>query len=978
MSQEPYYQYPGTQQPPPAPRRGGCGCWFVGLVTLLIFAGLVSAALLLPPFNLGDQIQEQLLGPQYAMLDSQNNAAANDALTVIVDPADPGTEFGISLAATTQEDFAAAADQAEARAAIPPYLALQSGIYTIETTGDAPETTTLTLNIPPNAPNTDVLDLYAWDGASGEWQFLPAQIINDGQFIAQVEDIPGQIAIFQAAPLPPIVLTKLDIGQQMRPQIADVATIVAPAGMMPALPTANAGTLVGNPSGGFNTDSAYLVLPYIRNYSDPRATDPATVTDIISNSSLRADHIRELTLFASAGNYNGVFIDYRDLDPDQRENFSAFIAELAASLDEMNLSLGVSVPAAQNIDGIWQTFAYDWQAIGTHADYFQINLSLDPTTYTPGQDRLVEAMLRWAVGEVSRYKILGGMSARSLRQVSGEFVPISYQQALAPLGDVEIEVGLTEGDTVEPGSELRISLDGFDALTGIDNDVQSPFIDYLNEDGNPTTRMWLTTSEALRFRMDRLGMFGVGGVAFTDLLAEGVISSAFETIVNYKLQLPTTQEATELLLNWRIENATGYSTEFTSGLGEEIVVTLDAPDGNYAVNVEIEGGEIASVRSGAAVALFAPTATPTPLPTATPTLTPTPTPTLVPIVPTATPVPTVAEPAGQPQVAPPPANANPAPVAPGAGSIGALEIGGHVTNASSGRAINAMRNAGMTWMKVQIPWGVGGGTGSAQAAIEAARGNGFKILLGIVGDPGQLASGGGNYIREYAAFVGSVATLGPDAIEVWNEPNLSREWPEGQISGGNYTALLREAYLAIKAANPNVMVIGGAPAPTGAEGAFPGRVMNDDNFIRQMVEAGGLEFMDCMGMHYNEGIVSPFATSGDFRDNYYTRYLPTLLDTYWNLIGGARPICITELGYLSPEGYPPLPDFFSWAQNVTVAQQAAWLAEAAAYSAQSGRVQLMIVWNVDFQNYDQDPMAGFAIIRPDGSCPACNTLAAAR
>jgi hypothetical protein len=34
----------------------------------------------------------------------------------------------------------------------------------------------------------------------------------------------------------------------------------------------------------------------------------------------------------------------------------------------------------------------------------------------------------------------------------------------------------------------------------------------------------------------------------------------------------------------------------------------------------------------------------------------------------------------------------------------------------------------------------------------------------------------------------------------------------------------------------------------------------------------------------------------------------------------------------------------------------------------------MIIWYADFTRYDSDPMAGYAIIRPDGSCPACETL----
>jgi hypothetical protein len=378
-----------------------------------------------------------------------------------------------------------------------------------------------------------------------------------------------------------------------------------------------------------------------------------------------------------------------------------------------------------------------------------------------------------------------------------------------------------------------------------------------------------------------------------------------------------------------------------------------------------QGSEPATVRGGAAVAVFVPsptpTQTPTPEPTPTPLATNTPEQPSVQIVATAV------------SVAAPPA------AAPGAGSIvgGGFEYGGHVTGTGTGAA-GLMSHAGMNWMKIQLRYGPGMDGSVAQQAINEAHGRGFKILLGVVGSPEDLRNGGTGYMQEFASFLGSVASYGPDAIEVWNEPNLDREWPDGQISGSLYAQMLQMAYNAIKGANGSVMVISGAPAPTGAEGAYPGRVMNDDRWVSELLAAGGAQWMDCLGAHYNEGIVGPSQAGGDPRDNYYTRYFPTTLNTYWNLIGGQRPICFTELGYLTPEGFPPLPSYFSWAQNVTLGQQAAWLAEAAAIASQSGRVRLMIIWNVDFTDYGTDPMGGYAIVRPNGSCPACDALAAAR
>jgi hypothetical protein len=59
-----------------------------------------------------------------------------------------------------------------------------------------------------------------------------------------------------------------------------------------------------------------------------------------------------------------------------------------------------------------------------------------------------------------------------------------------------------------------------------------------------------------------------------------------------------------------------------------------------------------------------------------------------------------------------------------------------------------------------------------------------------------------------------------------------------------------------------------------------------------------------------------------------------------------------------------------------VAEQAQWLGQAVSSAAGDNRVQMIVVYNVDFTNYDPqgDPQAGYAIIRPDGGCPACDTL----
>ncbi len=304
-----------------------------------------------------------------------------------------------------------------------------------------------------------------------------------------------------------------------------------------------------------------------------------------------------------------------------------------------------------------------------------------------------------------------------------------------------------------------------------------------------------------------------------------------------------------------------------------------------------------------------------------------------------------------------------------------FELGAHVFSFAH---FQQMNQSGMTWLKLQIRWDGSSPASAEQAQINAARAGGFKVLLSVVGSISQLGADRAAYIPKYAAYVGGLAQLNPDAIEVWNEPNIDREWPRGQISGGNYAQMLIATYNAIKQVNPAVMVISGAPAPTGYFGGQCAAEGCDDNiFITQMQQAGAANALDCVGMHYNDGIVPPDKTSGDPRgsSSHYSRYFKTLTALYAGTFPG-KPMCFTELGYLSPQGYGPLPAGFEWAANTTIQNQADWLALAVQIAKSGDKIRLIIVWNLDATQYDADPMAGYAIIRKDGSCPACSTLGA--
>lgn len=309
---------------------------------------------------------------------------------------------------------------------------------------------------------------------------------------------------------------------------------------------------------------------------------------------------------------------------------------------------------------------------------------------------------------------------------------------------------------------------------------------------------------------------------------------------------------------------------------------------------------------------------------------------------------------------------------PNTAPTGGFELGGQALSFSYP---DQMRGAGMTWVKRQIHWNGSDPGSNYQNVIDSAKGQGFKVLLSVIGEPGQITANPTQYYQNYANFVGGLAAGGADAIEVWNEMNIDREWPSGLISGANYTQMLSAAYQAIKSQNSSTLVVSGAPAPTGGFGGCSTAGGNDDCYIRQMAAAGASQFMDCVGIHYNAGTVPPSATSGApvGSSSHYSWYYPSMVNLYAGVFPG-KPLCFTELGYLTGEGYGGLPANFSWASDNTVAEQAEWLAAAVTQARNSGRVRLFIVWNVDSNTFGDDPQGGYAIVRPDGTCPACNTL----
>ncbi len=211
-----------------------------------------------------------------------------------------------------------------------------------------------------------------------------------------------------------------------------------------------------------------------------------------------------------------------------------------------------------------------------------------------------------------------------------------------------------------------------------------------------------------------------------------------------------------------------------------------------------------------------------------------------------------------------------------------------------------------------------------------------------------------------------------DAIEVWNEQNLDREWKSTNgISPEDYVRFLQVAHDAIKAKDPNIIVISGALSPTGTGDWV--RWADDFEYLDRALAAGMLNYADCVGAHHNGYNIAPDVTfdaagstaeaatasfRGPFDNPHHSWSLKTTLDTYAQKVQAIDPnkkLCVTEFGWASSEGYAEIPTGFEFARDNTLQEQADYIVQAFTQMHDSGDIWLAFLFNFDFGNKGSGP-----------------------
>ena len=224
-------------------------------------------------------------------------------------------------------------------------------------------------------------------------------------------------------------------------------------------------------------------------------------------------------------------------------------------------------------------------------------------------------------------------------------------------------------------------------------------------------------------------------------------------------------------------------------------------------------------------------------------------------------------------------------------------------------------------------------------------------------------------LTHFAAYCGSVAQRYKgriSAYQIWNEPNLSREWGDKRPDPAAYVELLAACSSAIRAADPAAILISAGLAPTGNhdEAALP-----DDIYFDQMYRNGFQRYIDVVGVHA-PGFAPPEIGPDDEQaaHRWFTfRRVEDLRKIMLHYADEARQMAIMEFGYTTDRVNPD----YRWF-SVTEEQQAAYLERAYEFAIANWRpwVGLMVLiylpdpsWQPDDEEY------WWSILEPDGSGP---------
>jgi polysaccharide biosynthesis protein PslG len=311
----------------------------------------------------------------------------------------------------------------------------------------------------------------------------------------------------------------------------------------------------------------------------------------------------------------------------------------------------------------------------------------------------------------------------------------------------------------------------------------------------------------------------------------------------------------------------------------------------------------------------------------------------------------------------------------------------------------------LDWVKIDVSWeaiepaqGIFNFVVLDEAVNALNRAN-INILLTLSGDTpvwARTVAQEDGPPDDFAAFATYTSTMAAHfegrvaAYQIWNEPNLRRQWSSDRyrIDPASYFDLLRQAYAAIKAADPTAMVISAGLAPTGFNDGV--NALNDRLYLQSLYDLGLKNVTDAVAVHA-VGFANPpdaecCQKSNGVETHYENRsfYFKNTLDDYHAITqanGDERPLWVTKFGWGTSEDTETPGEGFVYVTYNSLVEQATYIPGAYNLARTMGYIGPMFLYNFNGCQFNvpRPEECYFSLLGPSGSPRAAfNTLRAMR
>ncbi len=308
---------------------------------------------------------------------------------------------------------------------------------------------------------------------------------------------------------------------------------------------------------------------------------------------------------------------------------------------------------------------------------------------------------------------------------------------------------------------------------------------------------------------------------------------------------------------------------------------------------------------------------------------------------------------------------------------------------------------GMHWAKVEANWRDIEATRAVidytelDAIVEALHSRNLNILMTISTAPdwtrsAQIENGPPDDLSQFTQFARALAEHYAgrvQAYEIWNEPNLRREWNSSlyPVSAEAYAALLRNTYAVIKTVDPRAIVVSAGLAPTGFNDGI--NAIDDRVYLNDLYAQGLAQFSDAIGAHPYGYANPPDATCCAAPEGVISHYghpsfyfLDTLNDYRMIMLNYGDQntlIWVTRFGWGTSMGTSAPQRNTEYVSYTSLDQQAQYLARGFELGAKLEFVGVMIVYNLNAcaAHPANTEACYYSMLDPSGQArPVYNTL----